>query len=151
MKKFFTMMFISLMLGMVFTACGDEKDEPNVPETNNLESVHQSATDRYYVFDIDMTKGTGTIYMYNIIFAEGAPSMNLRVEVPVSLSSDGNSYVMTGTGLVAARKTGDTWTPMPGDKYHLNNLSCTVNPKAKTYSISFDAHGGQFSDTGKLQ
>ena len=35
--------------------------------------------------------------------------------------------------------------------YQLKNLMCTVSPKAKQYSISFDAHGGHFEESGKLK
>lgn len=151
MKKLFSMLFITAMLGLVFTACGDDKDEPEVPKSANLESVHVDENDTYYEFDIDMTENKGTIYMHNMLFAPGAPVMTLRVNVPVSLSSDRKAYIMTGNALVAELFRGGTWTPMPGENYQLNNLMCTVNPKAKTYDISFDSHGGHFEESGKLQ
>jgi len=153
MKKFFSILFVFTMLGMVFTACGDDKDEPIIPETQNLVSVHENDTDTYYVFDIDMTKDKSTIYMHNIQF-EGAPfKMTLRVAVPVTLNQAGNAYIMTGTGLKAEMyiESAGTWVPMTDEKYNLNNLSCTVNPNAKTYAISFDAHGGHFEESGMLR
>ncbi len=152
MKKLFSMLFIATLLGMVFTACGDDKDEPEVPKTQNLTSVHANENDAYFVFDIDMNKDKSTIYMYNIQFAPGAPKMLLRVNVPVSLNHDGNAYVMTGTALVAEMNRGSAgWVPMTDVQYLLNNLACTVNPSAKQYSISFDAHGGHFEESGKLE
>ena len=100
MKKLFSMLFIATLLGLMFTACGDDKDEPEVPKSQNLESVHESETDGYFVFDIDMTKNMGTIYMYNIQFAPRAPKMNLRVNVPVNLNQSGSAYIMMGTNLI---------------------------------------------------
>lgn len=149
-KLFLTLLIATLTLG--FVSCGDDKDEPKVPETQNLTSVHEGESDKYFVFDIDMTKDKSTIYMYNIQFG-GAPfSMNLRVKVPVSLNSEGNAYIMSGTDLVAEMDMPTSgWIPMEDEKYQLKNLMCTVNPKAKEYSISFDAHGGHFEENGKLQ
>ena len=151
MKKLFSMLFIATLLGMVFTACGDDKDEPEVPKTQNLTTVHEGETDSYFVFDIDMNKDKSTIYMYNIQFAPGAPKMVLRVDVPVSLNKSGNTYIMSGTDLIAEMQRGSSWVPMPEEQYQLKNLTCTVNPKGKLYAISFDAHGGHFEDSGKLQ
>ena len=37
MKKFFSMLFVFTMLGMVFTACDDEKDGPVIPPAQSLE------------------------------------------------------------------------------------------------------------------
>ncbi|MBQ9555907.1 MAG: hypothetical protein IJV05_06760 [Muribaculaceae bacterium] len=151
MKKFFSMLFIATLLGLVFTACGDDKDEPELPTTQNLESVHENPTDSYYVFDIDMNTNKGTIYMHNIQFAGAPHKMTLRVEVPVSLNSSKDAYVMAGTDLVADMEMPSVgWVPMTDERYHLNNLTCTVNPGAKSYSISFEAHGGHFSDSGDL-
>ncbi len=151
MKKLFSILFVLTMLGMVFTACGDDKDEPKVPETQNLVSVHENdETDTYYVFDIDMTKDKSAIYMHNMEF--GAPfKMTLRVNVPVSLNQSGDAYIMSGSNIVAEMQRGGSWTPMTDEKYQLNNLKCTVNPSAKTFSISFDSHGGHFEDNGKLR
>lgn len=152
MKKLFSMLFIATLLGLVFTACGEDKDEPEMPETQNLVSVHVNETDTYFVFDIDMTKDKGTIYMNNIMFA-GAPfAMTLRVDVPVSVDKSGKTYTMSGTNLVAEMNTPSAgWVPMSDERYQLKNLMCTVNPSAKQYSISFDAHGGHFEESGKLE
>ena len=151
MKKLFSMLFITAMLGLVFTACGDDKDEPEMPKKASLESVHVGENDAYFEFDIDMTENKGTIIMHNMQFAPGAPVMTLRVNVPVSMNSSGDAYIMRGSGLVVEMFRGGVWAPMPGENYQLNNLMCTVNPKAKTYDISFDSHGGHFEESGKLQ
>ena len=151
MKKFFTMLFMATVLSVMFTACGDDKDEPVVPETQNLESVYENEGDTYFVFDIDATKNKSTIYMYNIQFDPKAPKMTLRVDVPVSYNSINNAYILSGTGLVAEMQRGGSWTPMPNEEYQLNNLLCMVKPSAKLFSISFDAHGGHFEQSGKLK
>ena len=154
MKKIFTMLFITTVLSVMFTACGDGKDEPVDPETQNLESVYENEGDTYFLFDIDMTKDKSTIYMYNIQFEIGesvSPQMTLRVDVPVSFNSINNAYVLSGTGLVAEMQRGSSWVPMPNEEYQLNNLLCMVKPSAKLYSISFDAYGGHFEQSGKLK
>ena len=153
MKKLFSMLFIATLLGLMFTACGDDKNEPEVPKTQNLTTAHESETDQYFVFDIDMSKENSTIYMYNIQFAPRAPKMNLRVHVPVSLNQSGSAYIMMGTNLICEMDmpSAGGWVPMPDEQYQLKNLTCTVNPKSKMYVISFDAHGGHFDESGKLQ
>ena len=151
MKKLFSMLFIATMLGLVFTACGDDKDVPEAPKAQNLVSVHENENDAYFVFDIDMSKDKSTIYMYNIRFGGAPYAMTLRVAVPASVDNSGKIYTLKGTGLIADMKRGDTWTPMPDEQYQLSNLMCTVNTEAKQYSISFDAHGGHFEESGKLQ
>ena len=152
MKKIFSMLFIATMLCMVSVACGDDKDEPEMPKTQNLESVHENEGDTYFVFDIDMNKDKSVIYMYNIQFAPRAPKMTLRVNVPVSLNQSDNAYILSGTGLVAEMYSESAgWIPMPDEQYQLNNLMCTVFPNTKLYSISFDAHGGHFQMEGKLR
>ena len=151
MKKLFSILLFTALMGMVFTACGDDKNEPDVPTAKNLVSVHENdETDQYFVFDIDINKDWSTIYMYNIQFAPGAHQMTLRVNVPVSLSSNKDAYVMTGTDLVAEREQEIGWLPMSDERFLLKNLSCTVNPDKKEYSISFDAHSGHFEESGKL-
>jgi len=150
-KLFLTLLVATLTLG--FVSCGDDKDEPKVPETQNLTSVHEGESDKYFVFDIDMKKDKSTIYMYNIQFAPRAPQLTLRVNVPVSLNAGGDTYTMSGTNLIAEwdNPSAGGWIPMGEDQYRLNNLKCTVNPKAKEYTLSFDAHGGHFEENGKLQ
>ena len=150
MKKLFSMFFIATLLGLVFTACGND-DEPDVPEAQNLESVHENdQIDQYFVFDIDMNKDKSTIYMYNIQFG-GAPfAMTLRVNVPATLKN--GTYTLSGTDLVADMDMPSSgWVTMDDERYQLKNLMCTVSPKAKQYSISFDAHGGHFEESGKLK
>lgn len=151
MKKFFAMLFIAASLGMLFTACGDDKDEP-VIKTQYLESVYESETETHFLFDIDLDKDSSTIYIYNIVFRIGeatSPAMTLRFNAPVTVS--GKTYTYSGTGIVADMQRGTTWMPMPGDSYLVNNLTCTVNPEAKTYFITFDCHGGHFEENGKLR
>ncbi len=145
------MLFIATLLGLVFTACGDDKDEPEVPQAQNLVSVHENdETDQYFVFDIDMSKDKSTIYMYHIQFAPGAPTMTLRVNVPATLKN--GTYTLSGTDLVADMNMPSAgWVTMDDERYQLKNLTSTVNPKAKQYSISFDAHGGHFEESGKLK
>lgn len=229
MKKFFSMLFIATMLGIVFTACGD--DEPaqtaapeitfeiqedqavvtakgqgevllylngastsnptilqrsyqdyeavftataqeakqrisevttlklTIPKSDKLvrftaESEYESATDTHFQFDIDLEKDSSSIYMYNIVFRIGdatSPAMTLRVDAPVTVDKSGKVYTYSGTGIMGYMMRGTSWVPMPGDAYLVHNLTCNVNPEAKTYSISFDCHGGHFEENGRLK
>ena len=154
MKKLFSMLFIATMLSVMLVACGDDKDEPVIPKTQNLESVYTDVTETHFLFDIDLDKDSSSIYMYNIVFRIGeatSPAMTLRVDAPVTVDKSGKVYTYSDTGIVAYMMRGTSWVPMPGDTYLVNNLICTVNPDAKTYAISFDCHGGHFDETGKLR
>ena len=151
MKKLLpALLFAALFL--TFTACGDDKDEPEVPKTQKLESEHGQANDTYLIWDIDMNQDSSSIYLYNAVFTIGeatSPAMTLRIDAPVTV--DGKTYTYAGNGIVAEMLRGTTWMPMPGDAYMVNNLISTVNPGAKTYTISFDCHGGHFEKEGKLK
>lgn len=154
MKKLFSILFLATILGMVFTACSDEKDGPVIPKTQNLESMYEKETDTHFMFDINMNKDSSSIYMYNIVFRIGdatSPAMTLRVDAPVSMDKNGKVYTYAGTNIMAYMMRGTTWTPMPGDDYRVNNLLCTVDTNVKTYFIKFDCHGGHFEESGKLK
>ena len=229
MKKIFSMLFIVTLLGMVFTACGNDEpgqtaspeitfeiledqvvvtakgqgevmlylDGANTPNPTTLQRSYQdyeatftatakegkqrisdvttlkltipkseklahftakstfvNETDTRFEFDIDMDKDSSAIFMYNIVFRIGeatSPAMTLRVDAPVTVDKSGKVYTYAGTGIVAFMKRGTTWMPMPGDTYMVNNLTCNVNPAAKTYDIAFDCHGGHFEQSGALQ
>lgn len=150
MKKLFSMLLIAT-LSLGFVSCGDNKDEPEVPDNKILTSVHENESDGFFVFDIITHKDKGIIYMYNMQFAPRAPKMDLRAVVP--MTKDNKTYIMTATDLVIDMDmpSAGGWTPMTDEIYRLNNLQCTVNPSDKTYSISFDAHGGHFEESGKLE
>ena len=147
------MLFIATMLGMVFTACGDDKDDPVVP-TQKLESVYSEPTDTHFMFDIDLNKDSSSIYLYNIVFRIGeavSPAMNIRIDAPVTVDKSGKVYTYSGTGIMPYMLRGSTPVPMPGDAYLVTDLTCTVDTKNKQYSITFDCHGGHFNDAGKLK
>lgn len=154
MKKFFSMLFVFTMLGMVFTACGDEKDGPVIPPAQSLESAYENPDDTHFTFDINMSKDSSSIYMYNIVFHIGdatSPAMTLRVDAPVTVDKNGKVYTYAGTGIVAFMQRGTTWMPMPGDAYLVHDLLCTVDTNVKSYFIKFDCHGGHFEESGRLK
>lgn len=152
MKKFFVMMFALAALGLVCIACGDDKkDEPVVP-TQNLESVKESGTDTYYVFDIDMDKDSSSIYMYSIKFSDQMPvTIDVRIDAPVTVDKTGKVYTYAGTGIMPYMMRNGKLIPMPGEAYLVTDLLCNVNTEAKTYDIKFDCHGGHFEQSGKLK
>lgn len=152
MKKLFSILFMATMFGLVFTACGDD-DDPPVP-TQHLESLYQDPTEAHYLFDIDLNKDSSSIYLYNIVFRIGeatSPSMNIRIDAPVTVDKSGKVYTYSGTGIMPYMLRGNTPVPMPGDIYVVTNLTCIVDTKDKKYSLTFDCHGGHFDETGQLK
>lgn len=126
----------------------------NKPISFQVENEYQDAAETHFMFDVDMDKELSSIYMYNIVFRIGeatSPAMTLRVDAPVTVNPRTRAFTYTGTGIVAYMMRGTTWMPMPGETYLVNDLICEVNPNAKTYSISFDCHGGHFEESGKLK
>ena len=153
MKKLIPALLFAAMF-LTFIACGDDKDEPVFPTTQQLESVHGQTNDTYLIWDIDMMQDSSSIYLYNAVFTIGettSPAMTLRIDAPVSVDKSGQVYTFAGTGIVAYMLRGTTWMPMPSDAYLVHNLISTVNPEAKTYTISFDCHGGHFEKEGNLK
>lgn len=123
------------------------------PNAFEVESEHGEDSETYLKWDIDMTRDSSSIYLYDIVFTIGeatSPAMTLRVDAPVTYNKTTKEYTLSGTGIVAYMMRGTTWMPMPGDSYLVNNLVSTINLKAKTYTISFDCHGGHFEKEGNL-
>lgn len=152
MKKFFSMLFVVTMLGMVSVACGDDNDEPEVPKTQQLESVVDDETEARIVFDIDLDKDSSTVYVYNAVFTIGervSPAMNIRIDSPCSVDKTGTVYTYQGTDITPYMMMGTTFVPVPS--MPVTNFVCTVNTGEKTYSTSFDCHGGHWSKSGKLK
>ena len=134
---------MATMLGMVFTACGDDDEDPAIP-TQKLESVYLEPTDTHFMFDIDLNKDSSSIYLYNIVFHIGeavSPAMNIRIDAPVTVDKSGKVYTYSGTTIMPYLLRGNTPVPMP----------CKVDTKDKKYSITFDCHGGHYDDSGKLK
>ena len=151
MKKLFSILFIATMLGMVFTACGDDKDEPVVP-TQKLESVYTSETDTHFTFDIDLNKDSSSIYLYNVVFTIGeaqSPAMNIRIDAPVTVDKSGKLYTYAGTNIIPYLLRGATPVPMPS--MPVTNLMCNVDTKRKYYEMYFECHGGSFAANGDLK
>lgn len=159
MKKIFSMLFIAAAMCMVVTACGDEKDEPEVPKTHLLESEHSEATGTYLVYDIDLKKDSSTIYVYNAVFQMGdktSPALNIRVDAPCTADKTGKVFTYVGTNIIPYLVMGNTPTPFP--TLRVNNLRSVVDTEKKTYSISFDCQGtamgkpidGHYDKEGKL-
>lgn len=151
MKKIFGMLFIAAMMSMVFVSCGDEKDEPEAPTTQSLESVYENENDTYFLFDIDLDKDSSSIYVYNVQFDPRAPLMTIRVDAPVTIDKSGKIYTFAGTGIHPYLFYGDRFVQFMDDAYLVTNLISTVNIGEKMYSISFDCHGGHYDKIGQLK
>lgn len=160
MKNIFAILFVASMLGMVFTSCGkDDPDEPVVP-AQQLESEHGQANDTYLIYDIDLSKDSSSIYVYNAVFTMGettSPALTIRVDAPCSVDKTGKVFTFAGTGIVPFLMRGSTAVPFP--TLSVNNLRSVVNIEKKTYSVSFDCQGtamgkeidGHYDKEGKLK
>lgn len=142
MKKIFSMLLVAAALCMVVTACGDDKDEPVVPQAQKLESEHSATNDTYLVYDIDLSKDSSIIYVYNAKFQMGeqtSPALNIRVDAPCSVDKSGKVFTYAGSNIIPYLVMGSTPTPFP--TLRVNNLRSVVDVEKKTYSISFDCQG----------
>lgn len=160
MKNIFAILFVASMLSMVFTSCGkDDPDEPVVP-AQQLESEHGQANDTYLIYDIDLSKDSSSIYVYNAVFTMGettSPALTIRVDAPCSVDKTGKVFTFAGTGIVPFLMRGSTAVPFP--TLSVNNLRSVVNIEKKTYSVSFDCQGtamgkeinGHYDKEGKLK
>ncbi len=153
MKKLFSVILLTLALGLGVTlvSCGDDKDEPT-PDTHNLESVYENETDTHFMFDIDVEKKTGSIYIYNVVFTIGervSPAMNIRIDAPCTIDKSGKVFILFGTDIIPFMLRGNT--PVPVESMPITNLTCNVDTKKKTYDIYFNCHGGEYKNAGKLQ
>ena len=141
MKKLLpALLFAALFL--TFAACGDDKDEPDVPKTQKLESEHGEANDTYLIWDIDLDKDSSSIYVYNAVFRMGdaaSPPLNISVNAPCTVDKTGKVYSLTGTNIIPNLVMGSTPTPFP--TLRVNNLRSVVDVDKKTYSISLDCQG----------
>ena len=152
MKKIFSTLLFAALLSMAFVSCGNEKDEPEVIKTQQLESEIDDETGARVVFDIDLNKDSSSVYVYNAVFTIGervSPAMNIRIDSPCTVDKSGNIYNYQGTDIIPYMMMGTSFVPVPS--MPVTNFVCTVNTKDKTYSTSFDCHGGHWSKSGKLK
>lgn len=152
MKKFFSMLFIAAMCCVALVSCGNE-DEPVKPVRNIWETVHESESDTYYQFYIDTQKDSSSIFMYNIVFTIGdrvSPAMTIRVDAPLTVDKSGQVFTYAGTGIAPYMMMGSRMIQLTEEDYLVNNLTCVVDTKNRTYDIKFDCHGGNYSDSGSL-
>ena len=160
MKKLIVLLFAAATLSLVITSCGkDDPDEP-VVNTQQLESEHSEFNDTYLVYDIDLSKDSSTIYVYNAVFTMGEISsgaMDVRVDAPCTVDKTGKVYTYSGTDIIPYLVRNGSPVPVPG--LRVNHLSSVVNVEKKTYSISFDCIGtvmgkeinGHYDKEGKLK
>ncbi len=161
MKKLVSMLFIAAMLSMGIVSCDDDKkDEPVEPISERVESEHGVANDTYLIYDIDLSKDSSTIYVFNAVFQMGevsSPPLNISVNSPCTVDKTGKVFTFAGTNIVPNLVRGTT--PVPFPTLRVNNLRSTVDVEKKTYSISFDCVGtamgkeinGHYDKEGKLK
>lgn len=128
-----------------------KSDNPNILKA---ESIYENVNNLHFAFDIDMSKDLSYIYLYNIIFTIGtqqSPALNVRIDAPVTYDKNTATYTFSGTGLPPYQIRGGSLIPMTDELYRVNDLTCTINLKNKTYSITFDCHGGHYDSTGYIK
>ena len=154
MKK--TLLLLATMaLIMSLTACGD--DEPNDKQTIEVQdgviySHYESVTDTHYVFDIDETSGKGTIDVFNVVFRIGeqtSPAMTIRIP-DAKFTRKGDVITFDDTDIAPMMYRGSQYIPMGDPAYNVTDLKSTIDLKARSFTISFNCHGGSFSDSGKI-
>ena len=159
MKRLVSLLFVAAVFGLVITSCGkDDPDEPVVP-TQQLESEHGEANDTYLVYDIDLSKDSSTIYVYNAVFSMGettSPALTVRVDAPCTVDKTGKVFTYSGTDIIPYLVRGN---PVPVPSLRVNNLLSVVDVEKKTYFISFKCQGtvmgkeinGYYEKEGKLK
>lgn len=159
MKKLLPMLLFAALC-LAFIACGDDKDEPDAPIAQQLESEHSEANDTYLIWDIDLDKDSSIIYVHNAVFMMGdqpSPSLHIRVDAPCTVDKTGKVFTFAGTNIIPYLMQGTTAVPFP--TLRVNNLKSIVNTADTTYSISFDCQGtamgkpidGHYDKEGKLK
>jgi hypothetical protein len=69
----------------------------------------------------------------------------------VTVDKDGKVYTYAGTGIHPYMQRVGTMLRLYDDIYLVTDLTCKVDTKNLTYSITFDCHGGHFDDHGSLK
>ena len=144
---------VAVMMGL--TACGD--DEPNDKQTIDVQkgviySVHQSETELYYNFSIDEETGKGSIDVFNVVFRIGeqtSPAMTIRIP-DAKFTRKGDVITFDDTDIAPMMYRGSGFVPMGDPAYNVTNLKSVIDLKARSFTISFNCHGGSFSDSGKI-
>ena len=151
MKKFYYILFIATMLGMALTSCGDDNEKPIKPDDDvTIESLDQNENDAHFKFDINTSKDSSSIYIYNIKFSEQMPvTVNIRIDAPCTADKTGKVYTFAGTDIIPYMMR--EGTPVPAPSFVITNLTSTVDTKNKNFNIFFNCHGGEYSNSGKLK
>ena len=158
MKKIFSMLLFVALLSTAMVACGDDKDEPDAPVAQQIESEHGVTNDTYLIWDIDMSQDSSKIFVYNVKFDEKMPvTVNVLINAPCTVDKTGKVYTFSGTDIIPNLIMGST--PTPYTTLRVNNLTSVVNTEKKTYSISFSCQGnamgkpidGHYEKEGKLK
>ena len=134
-KLMFFLAFSAMILGLA--ACGND-DEPQ--------------TTRDYDFYLDLTNNIGTIDIYDVVFTIGdreSPAMTIRIP-DAKFTKDGNIITFNDTNIAPMMIRGENFIPMGDPTYNVTDLKCEVNVKKETFTISFNCHGGTFTDSGKI-
>lgn len=149
-KLLFMFAFVAVLFA--FTACGSDEPEIKDPTLGYTSwySDHAAPTDTY--FDFNLVKndtGYATVRMYNIQFKIGtrlSPKFNIRVDAP--LTKKGNVYTYEGNNLVPFVVMAGV--DVPAAQFIVTNFKVVVDVEKKTYSISFNSHGGSYSNSGTI-
>ena len=108
--------------------------------------------DKSYIhYHINLFQDSSEIFLHNVTFTIGdseSPAMNVLIKAPAEFNKDNRTYYLRGTDIIPFLLRGNTRVPVAS--MPVTNFDCYVDVKEMTYSISFDCHGGQYSNAGKL-
>lgn len=105
----------------------------------------------YIHYHINLFQDSSEIFLHNVTFTIGdseSPAMNVLIKAPAEFNKDNRTYYLRGTDIIPFLLRGNTRVPVAS--MPVTNFDCYVDVKEMTYSISFDCHGGQYSNAGKL-
>lgn len=110
---------------------------------------YTKATTTYYEYELNISKMTADLYIHNISFAKGMPSLSKIVIPGLTLQATISGYDFTGTDITPSYyNAAGQATPMDARK--VTNFKSTTDLGTSTHTISFDCYGTTFTDTNKL-
>ena len=114
---------------------------------------YATANELYFKFNCALASDSsykGDVCVYHVKFAEAAPLLTIRIpyDEHVTITGTKTGYTVEGTGITGKYLQGTTEVPF--ERSTIDNLKIEVDVVNKSYSISFNCMGGEFTSDGKL-
>ncbi|MBP3737466.1 MAG: dockerin type I repeat-containing protein [Muribaculaceae bacterium] len=117
-----------------------------------ISSEYANENDTHFEFKLDEAMGTGSITVYNVVFTIGdrqSPAMTIRIP-DAKFTRTGNVITFDDTDIAPEMLRGSGFIPMGDPQYNVTDLKCVLNLEAKTFTITFKCHGGQYDQNGTI-